>query len=122
MGPWLWWIIGGVATYYFNVHQQRQSALQAIDIGLLMIQASSAQAASQATAGTPIQSAAGSLAADANLPANISAQAHALSTSTLAPNWLALATALQSEGYPLLAHSVATLGMTLLEGGQLNLT
>lgn len=121
MPVWLWWLAGGIATYVFNVHAQRQSALQAIDVGLLMIRSSSAQAASAAGT-TTIQSPAGALQAETATPQDVRAKASALSVATLAPDWLSLATSVQSQGYPALAYSIATLGMTLLEAGQLNLT
>lgn len=120
MPIWLWWVLGGLGTYAFNVHAQRQSALQAIDVGLLMIRSSSAQLASVATT-TAIVSAAGTLQGETATPQALRAQASALSSRTLAPDWLALATAVQSQGYPALAYSIASLGMTLLESGQLNL-
>lgn len=122
MPVWLYWIVGGAWTYLYSVHQQRQAALQAIDVGLLMIKTSAATAAAQVTATTTIQSRAGALKADGNVPPLVSQQAQQLSTRVLAPDWLGLATSVQSAGYPVLANSIATLGMTLLENGQLNLT
>jgi len=122
MPTWLWWVVGAVATYYFNVQQQHQAALQSLDVGLLMVRSATAASAASAQQGTPITSAAGQLSCDQNVPQNLIAEAQALSLQTLAPNWLALATALESAGYPVLSNSVASLGMTLLESGQLNLS
>lgn len=122
MPVWLYWVVGGVWTYLYSVHQQRQAALQSVDVGLLMIKSSSSANAAQASGTTLIQSQAGPLKADANLPALLTQQAQQLSVRVLAPDWLGLATAVQSAGYPVLANSIATLGMTLLENGQLNLT
>lgn len=121
MPVWLYWSLAGLFTYIFNVHQQRQAALQSIDVGLLMIKASSAAAAANATSTTTIQSLAGVLKSDSNVSANVQQQAKLLSRNVLAPDWLALATATQAAGYPVLANSIASMAMTLLESGQLEI-
>jgi hypothetical protein len=122
MPVWIWWGVGALVTYWLNVNAQRQSALQSVDVGLLMVKASSASLAASATSTTTIQSGAGPLIADSNVSAAAQASAQALSLNTLAPDWLVLATSVQAAGYPALANSIATLGMTLLETGQLNIS
>lgn len=121
MPIWIWWLVGGVVTYWLNVNSQRQSALQSIDVGLLMIKSATAQAVSSATSTTTIQSPAGSLTAESTISDAAKASATALSVSVLAPDWLVLATSVEAAGFPVLANSIASLGMTLLENGQLNI-
>src|SRR5271154_795677 len=102
MPVWLWWAIGGVVTYWLNINSQKQAALQSVDVGLLMVRSSTAQAAANAQSGsgtssttqqsassstgtTTIQSAAGPLIAESNLSAAAQQSATALSVSVLAP-------------------------------------
>jgi len=122
MPVWLWWVIGGAVTYWLNVNSQRQSALQSIDVGLLMIRSATSQAAQNATGTVTIQSQVGALTAESTVSDAAKASAQALSFQVLAPDWLVLATSVESAGYPVLANSIATLGMTLLENGQLNIS
>lgn len=122
MPVWIWWLVGGVATYAFNVHAQRQGALQSIDVALLLVK-SAAGGSPQfgQTATGNVQSGAGPLTAESNVPAALQQRVAALSAATKAPDWLVLATEVQSQGYPVLAYSIADRGMVLLEAGQLNL-
>lgn len=122
MPTWIWWVIGGLATFYVNRYQERQTALQTIDIGLLMIRSSSTLGAQQATNRAKLLSKAGVLDAESTVPANLQTIAQNLSTSTLAADWLAIAAEVESAGFPLLAYSISNLAMNLLETGQLNLT
>lgn len=119
MPVWLWWALGGLATFYVTVRQQREAALQSIDVGLLMIKASSSQQAAAVTASNIIHSPAGDLKAESGASAAAIAAANTLTLTMSAPNWLAIAAQVQSAGYPLLANSIATLGMSLIETGQL---
>jgi hypothetical protein len=121
MPVWLWWVGGAVITYWLNINSQRQSALQSVDVGLLMVKSSSAAAAAAATSTTTIQCPAGTLKAETDVSAAAEASAQTLSLNVLAPDWLVLATGVQAAGYPVLANSIASLGMTLLENGALNI-
>jgi len=122
MPVWIWWVVGGVVTYWLNVNAQRQSALQSIDVGLLMVRSATSSAAGSATGTITIQSQAGTLKAESTVSDAAKSSAQALSTAVLAPDWLVLATSVEAAGFPVLANSIAQLGMTLLEGGQLNIT
>ena len=121
MPVWLWWVVGGVVTYWLNINSQKQAALQSVDVGLLMVRSATAQAATAATGTITINSQAGALTAESTVSDAAKASATALSVAVLAPDWLVLATSLEAAGFPVLANSVAKLGMTLLENGQLNI-
>ena len=120
--PWLWWLVGGVVTYWLNVNSQKQSALQSVDVGLLMVRSATAVSASTATGTIIITSTVGALKSESTASQAAQDAAAKLSLSVLAPDWLVLATSVESAGYPVLANSIATLGMTLLETGQLNIS
>ena len=122
MPVWLWWVGGAVITYWLNVNSQRQAALQSIDVGLLMIKASTASAAAAATATTTLQCPAGTLKSDSDASQAAITSAQMLSTNVLAPDWLVLATSVQAAGFPVLSNSIASLAMTLLESGALNIS
>lgn len=122
MPVWLYWVIGGAITWWMNVNAQKQAALQSIDVALLMVRSATAQAAANATGTITIQSLAGTLTAESTISDAAKQSAASLSGQVLAPDWLVLATSLESANFPVLANSVAKLGMMLLENGQLNIS
>jgi hypothetical protein len=120
---WLWWLGGGLFAYLYNTHIVKQSALQSLDAGFLIVHSAALPLANAATNTTTIHNAQfGDIAADSNVDDNYKAMVQALSTTTMsAPEWLVLATSAQSKGYPVLSKSISELGMHLLENGQLPL-
>lgn len=118
---WLYWIGGLLGAFLYDKHVQKQAALQSIDACLLVIQSASVPQANQVASPTTIHTAVGDLKSDPNVNDSYTKMAQALSLQTTAPEWLSLATAAQAAGYPLLSNSIATLGMHLLESGQLGL-
>lgn len=121
---WLYWLGGGLAAWLYNSHVSKLAALQSIDASFLLVNASSQPQANQADASklTTIQNPTyGAIKSEANVPQNYVTLVQSLSPTTHAPDWLVVATAAQSSGYPVLANSLSTLGMHLLENGQLGL-
>lgn len=118
-----WWLGGGLFAWLYNAHVAKQAALQSIDASMLLVNAASQPLANKVQNATTIQNQYyGAIASDPNVADNYVKMVQALSPSTQASEWLVLATAVQSAGYPLLSNSLSLLGMHLLENGQIGIS
>lgn len=115
---WAWWLTGGLFAWWFDARQQRISALQSIDVGLLVVKSETdAAAAAVASPNTLTDSDGTALHVEPTLSTDFQTQIQSLGKTSPASKWLAIASALQGASMPLAANSVAAQGMNLIENG-----
>jgi len=118
MPQWAWWLAGGLFAFWFDQRQQRISALQSVDVGLLLIKSETDSSANSTTGTTTISTADGtSITVESSVSSDLQSEIQALSKSSPASKWLAVAAALQASSAPIAANSVAAQGMNLIENG-----
>jgi hypothetical protein len=117
----LGWIFSSLSILFIVFRERKQAALEAIQLNLMAIQSATQHAVDIVTAGTgtTLQTNVGTLNADATVDQAVQTFiTTTLNTPNLAGNaWLQVAAFAQGAGCPILANSIATLGVVGIHNG-----